>query len=64
MCGFLIVKSNNFTKESKKSFLKSLNFLLPDLESRIRKIQSYELYPINDKDIFDENTNYWLPVDI
>ena len=33
--------------------LKSLNFLLPDLESRIRKIQSYELYPINDKDIFD-----------
>ena len=34
--------------------LKSLNFLLPDLESRIRKIQSYELYPINDKDIFDE----------
>ena len=33
--------------------LKSLNFLLPDLESRIRKIQSYELYPINDKDILD-----------
>ena len=33
--------------------LKSINFLLPDLESRIRKIQSYELYPINDKDIFD-----------
>ena len=33
--------------------LKSLNFLLPDLESRIRKIQSYELYPINDKDIFN-----------
>ena len=33
--------------------LKSLNFLLPDLESRIRKIQSYELYPINDEDIFD-----------
>tara|TARA_B100001559_G_C16327972_1_gene541968 strand:+ start:82 stop:768 length:687 start_codon:yes stop_codon:yes gene_type:complete len=33
--------------------LKSLNFVLPDLESRIRKIQSYELYPINDKDIFD-----------
>ena len=33
--------------------LKSLNFLLPDLESRIRKIQSYELHPINDKDIFD-----------
>ena len=27
MCGFLILKSNNFTKESKKSFLKSLNFL-------------------------------------
>ena len=33
--------------------LKSLNFLLPDLESRIRKIQSYELYPIIDEDIFD-----------
>ena len=33
--------------------LKSLNFSLPDLESRIRKIQSYELYPINDKDILD-----------
>ena len=33
--------------------LKSLNFSLPDLESRIRKIQSYELHPINDKDIFD-----------
>ena len=33
--------------------LKSLNFLLPDLESRIRKFQSYELHPINDKDIFD-----------
>ena len=33
--------------------LKSLNFSLPDLESRIRKIQSFELYPINDKDIFD-----------
>ena len=33
--------------------LKSLNFSLPDLESRIRKIQGYELHPINDKDIFD-----------
>ena len=33
--------------------LKSLKFSLPDLESRIRKIQSYELHPINDKDIFD-----------
>ena len=33
--------------------LKSLNFSLPDLESRIRKIQSYELHAINDKDIFD-----------
>ncbi len=33
--------------------LKSLNFSLPDLESRIRKFQSYELHPINDKDIFD-----------
>jgi DnaA family protein len=26
---------------------------LPDLESRIKKIQSYELYPIDDKDIID-----------
>ena len=33
--------------------LKSLNFSLLDLESRIRKIQSYELHPINDKDILD-----------
>ena len=33
--------------------LKSLNFSLLDLESRIRKFQSYELHPINDKDIFD-----------
>ena len=33
--------------------LKSLNFSLPDLESRIRKFQSYELHPINDKDILD-----------
>ena len=33
--------------------LQSLNFSLPDLESRIRKIQGYELHPINDKDIFD-----------
>ena len=33
--------------------LQSLNFSLPDLESRIRKIQSYELHPVNDKDIFD-----------
>ena len=33
--------------------LESLNFSLPDLESRIKKIQSYELYPIDDKDIID-----------
>jgi DnaA family protein len=33
--------------------LKSLNFSLLDLESRIRKFQGYELHPINDKDIFD-----------
>lgn len=33
--------------------LNSLNFVLPDLESRIRKIQSFELMPIEDKDIFD-----------
>ena len=33
--------------------LNSFNFALPDLESRIRKIQSFELIPIEDKDIFD-----------
>jgi len=33
--------------------LQSLNFSLPDLESRLRKIESYELTPIQDKDIFD-----------
>ena len=33
--------------------LNSLNFSLPDLESRIRKIQSFELFPVEDKDIFD-----------
>jgi DnaA family protein len=33
--------------------LKSLNFVLPDLESRLRKIESYELTPIQDKDILD-----------
>ena len=33
--------------------LKSLNFSLPDLESRIKKIQSYELHPIDDKDLLD-----------
>ena len=33
--------------------LNSFNFALPDLESRIRKIQSFELFPIKDKDIFD-----------
>ena len=33
--------------------LQSLNFVLPDLESRLRKIESYELTPIQDKDILD-----------
>ena len=33
--------------------LQSLNFSLPDLESRLRKIESYELIPIQDKDILD-----------
>ena len=33
--------------------LESLNFSLPDLESRLRKIESYELSPIQDKDILD-----------
>jgi DnaA family protein len=33
--------------------LESLNFSLPDLESRLRKIESYELTPIQDKDILD-----------
>lgn len=33
--------------------LNSLNFTLPDLESRIRKIQSFELFPIDDKDMID-----------
>ena len=33
--------------------LESLNFVLPDLESRLRKIESYELTPIQDKDILD-----------
>jgi DnaA family protein len=33
--------------------LQSLNFSLPDLESRLRKIESYELTPIQDKDILD-----------
>ncbi len=47
----LISKSRLILTSSKD--LKSLNFSLPDLESRIRKIQSYELHPINDKDIFD-----------
>jgi DnaA family protein len=35
------------------SSLESLNFLLPDLESRIRRIQSYELYSIDDNEIYD-----------
>ena len=47
----LILESRLILTSSKD--LKSLNFLLPDLESRIRKIQGYELHPINDKDIFD-----------
>ena len=47
----LISKSRLILTSSKN--LKSLNFSLPDLESRIKKIQSYELYPIDDKDIFD-----------
>ena len=47
----LISKSRLILSSSQD--LKSLNFTLPDLESRIRKIQSFELYPINDKDIFD-----------
>ena len=47
----LISKSRLILSSSQD--LKSLNFSLPDLESRIRKIQSFELYPINDKDIFD-----------
>ena len=33
--------------------LQSLNFTLPDLESRLRKIECYELTPIQDKDILD-----------
>jgi DnaA family protein len=33
--------------------LQSLNFSLPDLESRLRKIESYKLIPIQDKDILD-----------
>ena len=47
----LISKSRLILTSSKN--LKSLNFSLPDLESRIKKIQSYELYPIDDKDILD-----------
>jgi DnaA family protein len=47
----LISKSRLILTSSKD--LKSLNFSLLDLESRIRKFQSYELHPINDKDIFD-----------
>jgi len=47
----LISKSRLIITSSKN--LKSLNFSLPDLESRIKKIQSYELYPIDDKDIID-----------
>ena len=33
--------------------LESLNFVLPDLESRLRKIEGYELTLIQDKDILD-----------
>jgi DnaA family protein len=47
----LISKSRLILTSSKD--LKSLNFSLPDLESRIKKIQSYELYPIDDKYIID-----------
>jgi DnaA family protein len=47
-----LISENRLILTSSKD-LKSLNFSLPDLESRIRKIQSYELHPINDKDIFD-----------
>ena len=47
----LISKSRLILTSSKN--LKSLNFSLPDLESRIKKIQSYELYPIDDKDLLD-----------
>ena len=47
----LISKSRLILSSSQD--LKSLNFALPDLESRIRKMQSYELHAINDKDIFD-----------
>ena len=47
----LISKSRLIFTSSKD--LKSLSFSLPDLESRIKKIQSYELYPIDDKDIID-----------
>ena len=47
----LISKSRLIFTSSKD--LKSLSFSLPDLESRIKKIQSHELYPIDDKDIID-----------
>ena len=47
----LISKSRLILTSSKN--LKSLNFSLPDLESRIKKIQSYELHPIDDKDLLD-----------
>ena len=47
----LISKSRLIMTSSEN--LKSLNFYLPDLESRLRKIESYELMPIQDKDILD-----------
>ena len=47
----LISKSRLILTSSKD--IKSLNFSLPDLESRIKKIECYELYPIDDKDIID-----------
>ena len=47
----LISKSRLILTSSKN--LKSLNFSLPDLESRIKKIQSCELHPIDDKDLLD-----------
>jgi len=33
--------------------LKQMKFILPDLESRLRKLESYELHPIKDEELFD-----------
>jgi len=30
-----------------------MKFILPDLESRLRKLESYELHPIKDEELFD-----------